>query len=179
MGVVVVFISEELQNERSEDLNADKLKECIEKHHSTVFRVAYSFVKKREDAEDIVQEAFFRLYTAEKEFLSDENIKAWLIRVSVNLAKDMLKSSHVRNRTELTEEIPCGMSREDTLSEMIRRLKGEYCTVLLLFYYEGYTVREIAEIMKTSQTLVTTRLSRARKQLKKILLEEGYDEEIY
>ena len=174
-----VFISEVLQKNGSENLNADKLRECIEKHHSTVFRVAYSYVKSREDAEDIVQEAFFRLYTAEKEFLSDENIKAWLIRVSINLAKDMLKSSRVRNRTELTEDIPCGMSSEDTLSEKIRRLKGEYCTVLLLFYYEGYTVREIAEIMKTSQTLVTTRLSRARKQLKKILLEEGYDEEIY
>ncbi|MBQ8780109.1 MAG: RNA polymerase sigma factor [Oscillospiraceae bacterium] len=160
-------------------MDSDKLNSYIKKYHSTVFRAAYGYVKSHEDAEDIVQETFFRLYIAEKEFLSDENVKAWLIRVSINLAKDMLKSSRMRQRTELAEDIPCHINYKDELIEIIGRLKAEYCVVLLLFYYEEYSVKEIAEITQCSQTLVTTRLSRARKQLKKILLKEGYDEKIY
>lgn len=160
-------------------MDSGKLNSYIKKYHGTVFRTAYSYVKNHEDAEDIVQETFFRLYTAEKEFVSDENVKAWLIRVSINLARDMLKSSRVRCRAELTDDIPCKTEPADELCGIIAQLKTEYCAVLMLFYYEGYSVKEIAAMTGCSRTLITTRLSRARKQLKKILLKEGYDEKIY
>ena len=137
-------------------MDSDKLNNYIKKYHSTVFRAAYSYIKNHEDAEDIVQEAFFRLYTSEKEFPSDENVKAWLIRVSINLAKDMLKSSRIRRRAELTEDIPCCINYREGLTGIIEQLKAEYCVVLLLFYYEEYSVKEIAEITQCSQTLVTT-----------------------
>ena len=87
-------------------MNESRLGYYIEKYHGTVFRVAYSYVKNREDAEDIVQEAFLRLYNSESRFNADENVKAWLIRVSVNLAKDTLKSSWLKGRTELDRDIP-------------------------------------------------------------------------
>ncbi len=157
-------------------MNEDRLGYYIEKYHGTVFRVAYSYVKKREDAEDIVQEAFLRLYNSGIEFYTDENAKAWLIRVSINLAKDMLKSSWLKGRTELDRDIPYENKEESIMLDCIHRLKPEYCSVILLYYYEEYSVKEIAEILRISPTLVTTRLSRARKQLKTMLLKEGYYE---
>lgn len=158
-------------------MNESRLGYYIEKYHGTVFRVAYSYVKNREDAEDIVQEAFLRLYNSESRFNADENVKAWLIRVSVNLAKDILKSSWLKGRTELDRDIPYENKEESITLDCIHRLKPEYCSVILLYYYEGYSVKEIAEILRISPTLVTTRLSRARKQLKETLLKEGYYEE--
>lgn len=158
-------------------MNESRLGYYIEKYHGTVFRVAYSYVKNREDAEDIVQEAFLRLYNSESRFNADENVKAWLIRVSVNLAKDTLKSSWLKGRTELDRDIPYENKEESITLDCIHRLKPEYCSVILLYYYEGYSVKEIAEILRISPTLVTTRLSRARKQLKETLLKEGYYEE--
>lgn len=158
-------------------MNESRLGYYIEKYHGTVFRVAYSYVKNREDAEDIVQEAFLRLYNSESRFNADENVKAWLIRVSVNLAKDILKSSWLKGRTELDRDIPYENKEESIMLDCIHRLKPEYCSVILLYYYEGYSVKEIAEILRISPTLVTTRLSRARKQLKETLLKEGYYEE--
>ena len=158
-------------------MNEDRLGYYIEKYHGTVFRAAYSYVKNREDAEDIAQEAFLRLYNSEITFNTDENAKAWLIRVSVNLAKDTLKSSWLKGRTELDRDIPYENKEESIMLDCIHRLKPEYCSVILLYYYEGYSVKEIAEILRISPTLVTTRLSRARKQLKETLLKEGYYEE--
>lgn len=157
-------------------MNEDKLGYYIEKYHGTVFRIAYSYVKNREDAEDIAQEAFLRLFNSDAEFKADENTKAWLIRVSINLAKDMLKSSWFKGRTELDRDIPYENKEESIMFDCIQRLKPEYCSVILLFYYEGYSAKEIAEILRISPTLVTTRLSRARKQLKEMLLKEGYYE---
>ena len=157
-------------------MNKSRLGYYIEKYHGTVFRVAYSYVKNREDAEDIAQEAFLRLFNSDAEFKADENAKAWLIRVSINLAKDMLKSSWFKGRTELDRDIPYENKEESIMFDCIQRLKPEYCSVILLFYYEGYSVKEIAEILRISPTLVTTRLSRARKQLKEMLLKEGYYE---
>ena len=157
-------------------MDESRLRLYIEKYHGTVFRVAYSYVKNREDAEDIAQEAFLRLYNSDIDFKTDENAKAWLIRVSINLAKDMLKSSWLKGRTELDRDIPYENKEESIMLDCIHRLKSEYCSVILLYYYEGYSAKEIAEILRISPTLVTTRLSRARKQLKEMLLKEGYYE---
>ena len=157
-------------------MDESRLRFYIEKYHGTVFRVAYSYVKNREDGEDIAQEAFLRLYNSDIDFKTDENAKAWLIRVSINLAKDMLKSSWLKGRTELDRDIPYENKEESIMLDCIHRLKPEYCSVILLYYYEGYSAKEIAEILRISPTLVTTRLSRARKQLKEMLLKEGYYE---
>lgn len=157
-------------------MNEAGLSEYIKKYHGTIYRVAYSYVRNKEDAEDIVQETFLRLYCSETEFETDENVKAWLIRVSINLARDMLKSSWLKGRTELDRDIPYESRNESEALDCIHCLKPEFCSVILLFYYEGYSVKEIAQLQQISQSLVTTRLSRARKQLKKLLLKEGYDE---
>ena len=158
-------------------MDESRLSFYIHKFHGTVYRLAYSYLKNPDDAEDVVQETFLRLYLSNTEFETDENIKAWLIRVAINLSKDMLKSSWFRGRTELDKDIPAKEKNEDTISEIIEKLKPEYRVVIFLFYYEGYSVREIAEMNEISVSAATTRLSRARKKLKKLLLKEGYYEE--
>ncbi len=139
--------------------------------HGAVFRLAYSYTRNRHDSEDISQEAFLRLYLSEKDFPTDGDVKAWLMRVTVNLCKDMLKSKWRRDREELSEDIPCESVEESLLADCVKRLEPKYSAVIHLFYYEGYSVKEIAEISRISATTVTTRLSRARKQLKKMLTE--------
>lgn len=157
-------------------MNENDLTVYIQKYHSTIFRLSFGYVKNREDAEDIVQEAFLKLYSSKIKFESDENVKAWLIRVTINLSKDLLKSHWFKRRAELSSDIPTYVREEYSLSDYLKKLKPEYSAVLFLFYYEGYSTKEIAKIYKTSVSVITTRLARARKHLKNLLLKEGYYE---
>ena len=153
-----------------------ELAEYISRFHGTVFRLAYSYLKNREDSEDVCQEAFLRLYRSEQCFAAEENVKAWLLRVTVNLSKNLLKSGWLTRRRELSEDIPAETPREKALLESVKNLPQKYGGILYLYYYEGFSVKEISEITGISPSAVTTRLSRARKLLKELLLKEGYDE---
>ena len=152
-----------------EQLTAD-----IEAYHGMIYRFAYGCTGNRFDADDITQDTFVRLYQYKKLFSSDEHKKAFLLRVTANLCKDMRKSAWFRKRIDLDENIPanespeCSISKDDenTLQEYILELKQKYRAVIFLHYYEGYTTAEIAKIIKVSESTITTRLSRARNQLK-------------
>ena len=153
-------------------MDKNKVSEYTDKFHGAVFRLAYSYVKNRADAEDISQEVFLKLYLSEKDFPSSEDAKAWLMRVTINSAKDMLKSMWRKRREELSEDTPYESKEDNALLDSIKRLDPKYSAVIHLFYYEGYSVKEIAKIFHTSQTVITTRLSRARKKLKTIIEDE-------
>ena len=153
-----------------------KLSGYIEKYHGNIFRLAYGYLKNSHDAEDIVQEAFLKLYMSKTCFEKDDNVKAWLIRVSINLCKDRLRSFWFKNRSELPMDIPFENKEEDVLLSLINKLKPEHRAVIILFYYEDYSIKEIAKILRISESAVTTRLSRARKKFKDLLLKEGYNE---
>ena len=112
-----------------------ELAEYINKFHGTVFRLSYSYVKNREDAEDVCQEAFLKLYRSEQLFAADENVKAWLLRVAVNLSKNLLKSSWFARRAELSDDIPAENPREQALLSSIKALPPKYGGILHLFYY--------------------------------------------
>lgn len=153
-------------------MSEKELERYILSYRSTVYRLAYSYLKNREDAEDISQEAFLRLYKCTQSFAADENVKAWLIRVTVNLCKNLLKSSWRRSRGELITEAAAPENGSYGMSEYIQRLKPEYSTVLYLYYYEGYSAKEIAQICRLTSVAVRTRLSRGREKLKEMLLKE-------
>lgn len=156
-------------------MDSEKISEYMNLFHGAVFRLAYSYMKNREDAQDVAQEAFLRLYRSEKYFPTENDAKAWLMRVTVNLCKDMLKSGWYKGREELDENIPCETREEEALLDVVQRLEPKYAVAIHLFYYEGYSVKEIAKICRVTPTAVTTRLSRARKQLKELLTEERKD----
>ncbi|MBO5266827.1 MAG: sigma-70 family RNA polymerase sigma factor [Ruminiclostridium sp.] len=150
----------------------------IKLYSGIVFRTALCFVKNKADADDIVQEVFLRFYTYNGSFESDEHIKMWLIKVTVNNSKNFLKYQKLRQFLPLekaeNKEIP--KENEDLLLPIIMKMKTKSRLVLYMFYYEGYSVKEIAEILKENESAVTSQLYRGRKQLKKLLLKEGYNE---
>ncbi len=157
-------------------MTENELESYIALYRGNVYRLAFSYVKNNEDAEDISQEAFLKLYKSNESFETPENVKAWLIRVTINLSKNLLKTFWRQRRSELNAEFTYENEREEVLLEIIGRLKPKYAVVLHLFYYESYSANEIAAILGISSGTVRTRLARARNQLKEMLLKEGYNE---
>ena len=147
-----------------------RVHELLERYADMVLRIAYQNLKSRPDAEDVAQEVFIRFMQKMPRFASDEHEKAWFIWVTINLCKDFLKSGW-KKRTVYAQppEDFCGLPFRvlDTVMELPEADRN----VLYLFYYEGYTAKEIAAILRCREGTVTSRLSRARARLK-ILLEE-------
>ena len=152
----------------------DELKEDMENYRTMLFRLAYSCTGDLSCCDDIVQEAFVRLYLRAKAFPSEEGKKAWLIRITINLSKNHVRSGYFRRRTELPETAAVNDERDDTvaLEEALKQLKPEYRAVIHLHYYMGYTAAEIGDILHISTTAVTTRLQRGREKLRKYLDDE-------
>lgn len=150
--------------------------ESIEKYSDMMLRVAFQIVKNQHDAQDVCQEVFVKLLKSKKEFETDEYEKAWLIRVTMNTAKDYVKSFWYRNRAELSEEIAVYDNEHLYVVEEIMRLPVKYWTPIYLYYYEGYSVREIAKILQRSENTVLTWLSRGRKKLQDGLMGGFADE---
>lgn len=149
------------------------IEQTVKKYSSSMLKVAFSLLKSTADAEDAVQEAFVKLITKAPEFENDEHRKAWLLRVTVNISKNMLKSAKRKN-LPLTEEIPYSEKSDDVLPYVLS-LDEKYRVVTHLYYYENYSIKEIAEILSLPAATVGTRLSRARKMLEKSLKEDFGD----
>lgn len=150
----------------------------VKQFHNSVFRLAYSYVRNREEAEDICQEAFLRLLDYQGEFPTDEDCKRWLMRVVINLSKNLLRSFRFTRTEELSEDIPLETAEDGELLALVKTLPTKYGEVIHLFYYEGYSVKEIADILSISQTAVTSRLSRGRTKLKSLLMEGTGNEQL-
>lgn len=162
-----------LKQTGGDSLTEEKLRKYIGLYHGAVFRLAYSYLKNRADAEDVCEEAFIKLYLYSGNFETDENCRAWLMKVTVNLSKNILKSCWFSRRTELDENLPAQHNEDYFLCEQLKKLPLKYRVVIHLHYYEGYTAREISEITGTAVSTVTTRLSRARTQLRKLIEKEN------
>ncbi len=135
-------------------MTENELEKYVYLYRGMVFRLAYSYMKNREDAEDISQDAFLKLYRSNEHFEADENVKAWLMRVTINLSKNMFNASWFRRCTELENDIPYESDREEALMEFVNRLKPEYSVIIHLFYYEGYATKEIAKICRITDGTV-------------------------
>ena len=143
---------------------------AVERYQDAVYRVALHALGSPQDADDAVQEVFLRLYTARKPFEGEEHLRRWLLRVTVNWCRDMLRSPWRRRTAPLDRQLPAEPEFEAPEQEAL------YRAVLGLFYYEELTVKEIAGLLGLEVSAVTTRLSRARKKLKEILGEVWQDE---
>lgn len=149
-----------------------------QRYQDTVFRVALNYFRNVPDAEDMVQEVLIKLYTARQPFQNDEHVRYWLIRVTVNLCKNALRSPWRKRRVSLDElcaAIPFEEPAQSDLFLTVMSLPEKYRTVLYLFYYEDCTVKEIARLLDLKESAVTTRLSRARRALRSELMEVTYD----
>ncbi len=156
-------------------MNRTDFGRCAEKYKDTVYRVALNFTGSAQDAEDAVQEALLRLYLSKERFEGDEHVKRWLIRVTLNYCKNLARAASRRVPTppeELALSVPFEAEEQIALFTAVMSLPEKYRVPLYLFYYEEYSVREIARILELSETAVTTRLQRARQTLKAELVEE-------
>lgn len=148
-------------------------------YQDMVYRIALHALGSPQDAEDAVQEVFLRLYTEKKPFAGPEHLRRWLIRVTVNVCRDALKSPWRRRRVfldTLPETPVFDRPEQGALYREVMALPEKYRTVLYLFYYEELTVKEIGEVLDLRTTAVTTRLHRARAKLKEQLTEVWQDE---
>ena len=145
-----------------------EITEIYDRHVDTVYRICFSFMKNTADTEDMVQETFLRLLSAGKKFQSVEHEKAWLIVTASNLCKDALKKWWRMNENieDHAEELQAPPFRIDGTLEAILELPEDYKTVVYMYYYEGYSTREISSAMGCPPATVRSRLARARQQLK-------------
>ena len=150
----------------------DEMQRVVEEYSSSLLRAAYSLLKNREDSEDAVQETFLRYMEKAPVFTSREHEKAWLLRVAVNISKNHLSSAWFRKRTDLKEDIPALEQEEQEVLESVLKLSAKYRTVIHLYYYEGYSLSEISQILRSPLSTITTRLSRAHKKLAILLKED-------
>lgn len=141
----------------------------------TVYRIALHNTANFSDAEDVTQEVFIKLLESNKAFRDSEHLKAWLIRVTINLCRDKMKKSSRETLVENVLPYNCGEEKTDVL-EAVKALPEKYRNAVYLHYYEGYTAKEIGKILDAKENTVLSWLSRGRDALRKEL-DGGFDDE--
>jgi len=144
-----------------------EVKRILQTYGDMLYRTAYLLLGNPHDVQDTLQEALLRYMEKSPEFLSQEHEKAWLLRVTSNCCKDCLRFRKRHTYTgleQLQEYLPAPEERR--LFHEIYALPAKWKTVLILHYFEGYPVREIAKITGLTESAVKKRLQRAREALK-------------
>ena len=149
-----------------------EIERVVNEYATMLLRVAYSQLNNRAEAEDTVQEVLLKYMEKAPIFQSEEHEKAWLLRVTVNHCKNHLASAWFRKRADLDEGIPALDNAELEVVSAVAALPAKYRAVVHLYYFEGYSTKEIAEILHSRPNTVSSRLSRARALLAKALKEE-------
>ena len=148
----------------------------VETYSDQLLRLAYSLLNNVPDAQDVCQEALLKGLDHAGSFGSREHERAWLMRVTVNLCKN-LRRSPWRTRTvglDTVAEQAAFQPEEGGVLEEVQRLPAKYREVLVLYYYMGYDTNEIAEILGIRTDAVRARMSRARQKLSLGLEVQGY-----
>lgn len=157
-------------------MDQEEYERIVNTYADIIYRVALSYTKSKEDAEDVVQTTFMKLFTKPAHFQDEDHVRKWLIRVAVNECNGLWSSfwrKHV-DYVEHLEEAPAFSKEEYTdLYEAVQLLSPKLRIIVHLFYYEGYSSKEIAKLLSIREATVRTRLVRARRLLK---LELGDDE---
>ena len=151
-------------------VGADVFKhEMTEKYFDTVYRLALSRTKDTEHAADVTQEVFLRYIKTDKVFTSEEHVKAWLIRVTINCSNSLFTSSWYKNTAPLTEDIKFETEEKSEVYYAVVALPLKYRTAIHLFYYEDMSISDIAKATNQKETTVKSQLKRGRDMLKKAL----------
>lgn len=160
---------------RKEKYNWKRTEKVIEEYSGQLLKIAYSYTGNMSDAEDIVQEVFITF--ACKGPKEDRVVKPWLIRVTINQSINLIQSAYRKKRVDIEEKLEDMVYGDEKiiLDDELMQIPLKYRAPLYLYYYEGYSVDEIAELMKKKKSSVYTLIDRGRTKLKKII-QEGSDE---
>lgn len=148
------------------------LRRVVDTYSPMLLRAALTRVTSPADAEDVVQDVFLRLLTCRPRFRDGEHEKAWLLRATLNRASDLRRGR--RDDVPLEEAAKAAAEETDygPLLSAVRSLPEAYSAVIHLYYYEGYSIKEIARLLALPAPTVGTRLARGRERLRNLLKEE-------
>lgn len=152
-----------------------QVERILNRYGNSILRLAYSYVHNMSDAEDILQDTLLRFLKHMPNFENNTHEKAWLLRVAANLSKNKIEYNRVRDADELSETL-AAQEQEDLsfVWEAVKELPEAYREIIHLYYYEGYSTAQVADILEKKEATVRSGLRRGREQLKGIL-KEVYD----
>lgn len=148
-------------------------KRLVDLYADMILRISYQYLKQTCDAEDICQTVFLKYLTHAPAFEALAHEKAWIIRTTINACKDHLKSSFFRRTVAFDEAaaVQAPPAPDSELMDAVMSLPEHYRISIYLFYYEGYSAKEIAALLGKSEATVSQYLSRGRRKLRTILTE--------
>jgi RNA polymerase sigma-70 factor (ECF subfamily) len=186
MGVISVPIVHLVQNKSEDKIDINReVERLINCYGDDVLRVAYLYVKDMHKAEDIFQEVFIKVFKKYDTFKGNSSEKTWIMRITINVCKDYFKSFWMKrvflnsdkeadkdshndeyNAESLDDTIIKSIESQELLNEVMN-LPIKYKEIVILYYYQQFTTREISEMLKVPEGTIRTRLFRSRELLKK------------
>lgn len=162
------------------------IEQIVNDYSDDVYYCAYLYLKDRELAKDACQQIFIKVYQNMEKFRHDSNYKTWIMRITANACKSILRSKEYRNsqketildeRLAILDDSPSDIIEEDQKKELlwkqINTLSPKYREIIILRYYKDYSSQEVAEILRIPQATVRTRLRRAHNLLRNGFMERS------
>ncbi|MFQ9512137.1 MAG: RNA polymerase sigma factor [Clostridia bacterium] len=160
------------------EVTKDYISDLLDKYGDMVLRIAYTYLKNRADAEDIVQDVFLRIIDKKPSFNDENHEKSWLIRATINMCKNKVNMFWNKNKCSIDDVQEFAVSdkynTDTSVFQAVMALGEKYRVVVYMYYYEGYSTPEIAKVIGKSETTIRSLLHRARNKLKD-MLKEDYD----
>ena len=153
----------------------EEIKKIYKTYSASILRLTYSYVKNHSDAEDIAQNVLISYMEKAPAFLNDDHKKSWLMRVTSNKCKDLLRSSWKKRTTFFPDDLSYLPDEASGLLYKVLELDEKYRIPIHLFYYEGYTIAEIADILDCNAATIGTWLARGRKLLKTMIGDDFFE----
>ncbi|WP_088006957.1 sigma-70 family RNA polymerase sigma factor [Indiicoccus explosivorum] len=178
--------------DRTENISDSKsaeewLEVVMDDYGESLTRLAFTYLKDWEMAQDVVQEVFVTVFQQRHTYSEIKSFKAWIYRITINRCKDILKSSWQkrvvmgtrffnlsRSETPSPEQLAVSRSEEEALLGHIFKLPVKYREVLLLYYYQNLTIPEISQLLSLQENTIKTRMRRGKNRLKTILEGRGF-----
>lgn len=152
----------------------DYFETIVNAYANMLLRIAYQNLRNKNEAEDVVQDTFLQYIKNQKKFESEEHLKAWLIRITINACKNKNKLAYLRWEVPI-EDLDFAFTREEEeIMSELSRLDAKYKNVLYLYYYEEFSLKEIGIILNKSVSTIGSWLQRGRKKLKIELERKNY-----
>lgn len=160
------------------EVTKDYISDLLDKYSDIVLRIAYTYLKNRADAEDIVQDVFLRIIDKKPSFNDESHEKSWLIRATINMCKNKVNMFWNKNKCSIDDVQEFAVSdkynTDTSVFQAVMALGEKYRVVVYMYYYEGYSTPEIADVIGKNETTIRSLLHRARNKLKD-MLKEDYD----
>ena len=160
------------------EVTKDYISDLLDKYSDMVLRIAYTYLKNRADAEDIVQDVFLRIIDKKPSFNDESHEKSWLIRATINMCKNKVNMFWNKNKFSIDDVQEFAVSdkynTDTSVFQAVMALGEKYRVVVYMYYYEGYSTPEIADVIGKNETTIRSLLHRARNKLKD-MLKEDYD----